>query len=230
MTESREFVLNRTDLGNGLYLCEDENGLSLVGGELLLRADFSAMLNRVVRGRINTEMIVKASKIKSGLNDDRLHVAVDATAGLGEDSFLLAAAGFEVILYEYNPVIAALLEDGIRRGMEDNNLRPIVSRMKLRKEDSVEALPKLGFTPDVIILDPMFPKRQKSALIKKKFQLLQKLEGPCSTEEELLNAAMLCRPKKIVIKRPLKGPYLNGVTPSHSIEGKAIRYDVVVNA
>ena len=92
MTESREFVLNRTDLGNGLYLCEDENGLSLVGGELLLRADFSAMLNRVVRGRINTEMIVKASKIKSGLNDDRLHVAVDATAGLGEDSFLLAAA------------------------------------------------------------------------------------------------------------------------------------------
>ena len=42
--------------------------------------------------------------------------------------------------------------------------------------------------PDVILLDPMFPERRKSALIKKKFQLLQKLERPCADGEELLSA------------------------------------------
>ena len=37
--------------------------------------------------------------------------AIDATAGMGEDGFLLAAYGYEVTLYEQNPVIAALLKD-----------------------------------------------------------------------------------------------------------------------
>ena len=41
--------------------------------------------------------------------------AVDATAGLGEDSLLLAAAGFEVTLCEADPVIAVLLEDALTR-------------------------------------------------------------------------------------------------------------------
>ena len=41
--------------------------------------------------------------------------AVDATAGFGEDSLLLAAAGYNVELYEYDPVIAALLRDALRR-------------------------------------------------------------------------------------------------------------------
>ena len=67
----------------------------------------------------------------------------------------------------------------------------------------------------------------KLLLIKK---LLQKLESPCDKEEALLNAAMSLKPKKIIIKRPLKGPFLAGVKPSYSLKGKAIRVDVIVNA
>ena len=48
--------------------------------------------------------------------------------------------------------------------------------MKLFEEDSVKALPKLLSVPSWYFLDPMFPARHKSGLIKKKFQLLQKLE------------------------------------------------------
>ena len=81
-----------------------------------------------------------------------------------------------------------------------------------------------------MLLDPMFPERQKSALIKKKFQLLQKLESPCSNEEQLLEAAIAAQSKRIVIKRPLKGPYLADKKPSYSLEGKAIRYDCMVFA
>ena len=83
--------------------------------------------------------------------------------------------------------------------------------------------------PDIILLDPMFPERQKSGLVKKKFQLIHNLECPCNDEKEMLEAAMAAEPKKIIIKRPLKGPYLAGVKPSYSLTGKSIRYDCIIN-
>ena len=156
--------------------------------------------------------------------------AVDATAGMGEDALLLAAAGFEVTLFEYNPIIAALLQDTLRRAADLPELKEAVSRMTLICGDSTLAMPALDPAPDVILLDPMFPARSKSGLIKKKFQLLQQLERPCSDEDELLTAAMAVRPKKLVIKRPLKGPFLAGVKPGYSLSGKAIRYDCMTFA
>ncbi|MFR7797411.1 MAG: class I SAM-dependent methyltransferase [Collinsella sp.] len=42
-------------------------------------------------------------------------MGIDATAGFGEDSLLLAAAGFTVDLYEQDCVIAALLKDALDR-------------------------------------------------------------------------------------------------------------------
>ena len=74
----------------------------------------------------------------------------------------------------------------------------------------------------------MFPAREKSAQVKKKFQLIHSLEQPCDVEEQLLSAAIAARPKKIVIKRPKKGPFLAGRTPSYTIDGKAVRYDCIV--
>ena len=82
--------------------------------------------------------------------------------------------------------------------------------------------------PDVIYLDPMFPERQKSGLVKKKFQLIHYLEAPAENEETLMQAAIDARPFKIVVKRPAKGPYLAGLKPSYSLDGKAIRYDCYV--
>ncbi len=209
----------------GLELRHDDAGLALVGEGLQLRGDFSRMKARIKPGRLSQELLVKAAKIKDVQGSP---LAIDATAGLGEDSFLLAAAGFEVRLYEHNPVTAALLRDALRRAAEDPDLAPIVARMELFEEDSVAALPSLDIAPDLVLLDPMFPAKQKSAISKKKLQMLQKLERPCATEEELLRAALAAHPRKVVVKRPLKGPYLAGVKPSYSLEGKVIRYDCLV--
>ena len=96
------------------------------------------------------------------------------------------------------------------------------------EEDSLPALRRCSEPPDVILLDPMFPERKKSGLIKKKFQLLQQLEQPCSDEEELMETALAARPRKIIVKRPLKGPWLAGRKPHYSLKGKAIRYDCFV--
>ena len=92
----------------------------LTDGTLELTADFARDLHRVKRGNLQRELLVRAAKIKrnpepeKGAGDKAL-TAVDATAGFGEDSLLLAAAGFSVTLFELNPVIAALLQDALRR-------------------------------------------------------------------------------------------------------------------
>ena len=208
-----------------LMLRMDSDGLALVGGTLVLRGDFTRMMPRLKTGNLQRELLIKAAKRK-GM--DGTPTAIDATAGLGEDSLLLAAAGFSVRLYEYDPVIAALLKDTLRRAADVPELAPVVGRMQVLEENSLTALPQLEEAPDVVLLDPMFPERQKSALIKKKFQLLQQLERPCSDEDALVNAAIAAHPRKIVIKRPLKGPYLAGIKPSYSLKGKAIRYDCLV--
>lgn len=131
-------------------------------------------------------------------------------------------------MYEQNPVIAALLADCLERAGKNPALTEIICRMHLHEGDSIEALKNLKFSPDVIYLDPMFPERQKSALVKKKFQLLHQLEVPCQDEEALLKAAVDARPFKVVVKRPLKGPNLAGMKPGYSLTGKAIRYDCFV--
>jgi len=222
----RTFAEDQTEEVSKPELVRCEEGLALVMGDLRMICDFREMLPRLKNGRLQGEMLVKAAKLKNVDNP----VAVDATAGMGEDAILLAAAGFNVKLYEYDMVIAALLEDALMRARDDEELAPIVSRMELHKENSIEALKNMEFAPDVVFLDPMFPARSKSGLIKKKFQLLQRLESPCCDERELLEAAMASHPKKIIIKRPAKGPYLGGVKPDYTYDGKAIRYDCMVFA
>ncbi len=211
---------------DGLYLCAGASALSLTDGSLSLSVDFLQERKRLSVGNLQREMLIKACRIK-GQEHPRV---LDATAGLGEDSILLAASGFTVELYEYNPVIAALLQDGLLRAAQTQELAETVGRMTLQEENSILAMRRLTAAPDVILLDPMFPQRQKSALVKKKFQLLQRLERPCSDAAELLQAAVDAQPRKIVIKRPVKGEYLAGKKPDYSLEGKAIRYDCFVFA
>ena len=218
-----------TELANaaGLSLERRAQGLTLTDGHMELCADLSRMLPRLKQGRLQHELLVKAAKVKGAEHP----VVLDATAGFGEDSLLLAAAGFSVELYERDEVIAALLADALARAADDPMLAESVSRMTLHAGDSLAGMcsaAEAGEPIDVVYLDPMFPERTKSASVKKKFQLLHHLEQPCDDEEELVAAALACRPRKVVIKRPIKGALLAGVKPSYQLKGKAVRYDVLV--
>lgn len=201
-------------------------GLSLCGGGNTARADLTKMIPRLSRRKLATELLVRAA----GVRNNKPMTAIDATAGFGEDSLLLAAAGMRVTLFEYDPVIAELLADALRRAAEDPVLAPIVCRMELRRGDSVTGMAEVAPKPDVILLDPMFPERTKTAAVKKKFQLLHLLEAPCADEEALFAAAEAIRPRRLIVKRPVKGAYLAGRKPDYSIAGKAVRYDCFVYA
>ena len=247
-----------------VWLSVDADGLSLTDGDQAMRGDFTKLQKRLQYHNLTHELLVKATKVKGREN---LRV-IDATAGMGEDSLLLAAAGCEVTLYEQDPVIATFLQDTMRRALGEAPLHEIVMRMQLVEGDSIDHLRRLGEAgtgsdapeddaghdcpaltasaatgndaavtisgsdealkrPDVIYLDPMFPERQKSGLVKK-FQLIHYLEAPAENEEALMQAAIAAHPFKIVVKRPAKGPYLAGLKPSYSLDGKAIRYDCYV--
>ena len=119
--------------GDHLTVLFNSKGVSLTGYGLAYQGDFENMLHRVTNGRLQHEMLVRASK-----SEKPGRKAIDATAGMGEDGFLLAAQGYEVTLYEQNPVIAVLLKDALRRAKKHPVLKEIAARMKLEPQCSQE--------------------------------------------------------------------------------------------
>ena len=210
----------------GLQLVQTPEGLALTDGTMQLIADFAHMIPRLKQGALQRELLVRAARAR-GVEHP---VAFDATAGFGEDSLLLAAAGYTVEMFECNPVISALLADALERAASDSRLSEAAARMHLHVGDSIADMAELvaaGTVPYAVYLDPMFPGRTKSASVKKKFQLLHHLEQPCADEAALLAAARATGARKIVIKRPVKGPLLADAKPSAQFKGKAVRYDVL---
>ena len=206
----------------GVELVRDECGIALTDGRMEVRGDFSHLLPRATGANLGRELVVRAARIKGAGGSP---TAVDATAGLGDDSFLLAAAGFSITLFEQNPVMAVLLQDAINKAHMLPELAETAERMHLVVGDSVQGLRHLDAKPDVVLLDPMFPERRKSAAVKKKLQLIQRLERPCEDERALLEAAFAAQPRKVVVKRSAKGPYLADRKPDYSLAGKAVRFD-----
>ncbi|MGM0595094.1 MAG: class I SAM-dependent methyltransferase [Pseudomonadota bacterium] len=175
------------------------------------------------------QAIAKAVGLKGGANPS----VVDATGGLGRDAFVLASLGCRVTLIERSPVVAALLEDGLARAREDAGIGPwVAERMVLIQADAVSWMAHLAEMdfPEVVYLDPMFPHKRKSALVKKEMRLLQGLLGGDSDADALLPMALRIARKRVVVKRPDSAPHLAAMTPSMSISSKKHRFDVYVRA
>ena len=187
-----------------------------------LRIDFTsgAVAHRRQFGGGRGQALPRAVGMKSGKTPD----IVDATAGLGRDAFLLASLGARVTLIERSPRMHALLANALARAI-DSEVGEIVSRMTLLFGDAKVLLPTLS--PDVILIDPMHPERKKSALVKKEMRLIRQIVGVDSDAAELINVALDCARKRVVLKWPQKADPLAGVpVPSHQITGKSTRYDV----
>jgi 16S rRNA (guanine1516-N2)-methyltransferase len=213
-----------------LLLFLDEQGLGLQvtgkGAPGPVRAEFvtGKMGYRREHGGGAGQLVAKAV----GLQKTRanLHV-VDATAGLGQDAFILASLGCRVTLFERNPVIHVLLADGLARAALNVDCGAIIERMHLLEGSSIDWLERAGGeAADVIYLDPMFPHRDKSALVKKEMQVFRTVVGDDDDSGRLLAGALECARYRVVVKRPRKAPAIAGPDPTTRIEGKSSRYDV----
>ena len=80
--------------------------------------------------------------------------------------------------------------------------------------------------PDVIYIDPMYPERKKSALVKKEMQILQRLHGEDDGNEQLLALALRYARKRVVVKRPINAEILSDIKPNTSVRSKKTRYDI----
>lgn len=167
----------------------------------------------------------------------------DATAGMGVDAFVIAALGARVRAFERSPVVIELLKDGLRRLREALGdpelplrevLQEISSRLEFVHADAGVAMGALPDEerPDVIYLDPMYPEEGKSesALPKKAMQMFRRLIGEDLDSSRIFHAALGKARSRVVVKRPLRAPFVLEKRPSHIFEGKTARYDMYLVA
>lgn len=165
-----------------------------------------------------------------GLKHGAMPSVIDATAGLGRDAFVLASLGCQVQMIERSPVVAALLHDGLQRAKKNPEIGPIINeRLQLIYHDAQFWLLQLSEQPEVIYLDPMYPHRQKSALVKKEMRLFRALVGDDLDTAALLKTALISASRRVVVKRPKLAPALAGRQPSFCIKSENTRFDVYNN-
>jgi len=187
------------------------------------------------------QAIAKAVGLRSGITPSIL----DTTAGLAGDAFVLATLGCPVTLIERSPVIFSLIEDAVQRAALSERFQTILRQgfhlINTDANDYISTALKSSTAttdesdnrdikhvtpPDVIYIDPMYPERKKSALVKKDMQVLQHLHGKDDNAAELLENALLFARKRVVVKRPVSAETLNERKPNTCIKSKKTRYDI----
>ena len=152
---------------------------------------------------------------------------LDATAGLGRDTALLAWMGYRVMAIERSLILGELLLDGLARARETSSKagKQVAGRIDLRITDACHELASLGQEVDAVYLDPMYPERQSSALPKKEIRLVREIVGDDMDAAVLFRAAMDSGVRRVVVKRPVYAQPLAG-TPNEVLRSKMVRYDL----
>lgn len=207
-----------------LYL--DEFGfldiyLSSWGGSKSLSLDFS----EIRKGQFKKKSWSLKSLLPRALGLDKLNTSVlDITAGFCEDSFILSSLGIKVCAIEQSKIIFSLVESALQKEGQANEFT-LICKNSLQY---MQNLTDLNQRPDVIYMDPMFEISSRKALSNKSMQVLQALEGYAKNLKEknllLLNQALSCASKRVVLKRHKK--MLSLKKPSYTLEGKLVRYDI----
>ena len=189
-----------------------------------LLIDFSSgyFSHRLKNITFKKELIARAVGAKS------LAKVLDCTGGLGRDAFLLASLGCCVTMIERSQVLALLLEDALKRALRHPDLGDIAMRINLLAMDARHYLSRMDVVPDVIILDPMFPDRKKSAKVKGDMQIVQRFLGKDEDVRALFDSAMNTQCPRVVMKRPLYDKSKLPVKPTNTMMGSSVRFDIFI--
>ncbi len=155
-----------------------------------------------------------------------LHI-VDATAGLGRDMLVFMRTPHTLSIIERHPKLFELLQKTLQQLSLLQSKKTNLTKIKLYHQNSIHFLKELNQTTpiDIIYLDPMFPERKKSALVKKEMQLLQQWVGKDEDAFDLAEQSIKIAKNRVIIKRPHHAPALLP-NPSYTLSGKIIRYDI----
>ena len=229
-----------------ILLLDDKDRLSWLSDGLSVAPEWDKLQRRVVSAGRKSELLLQAAKITSD------STVIDATAGFGHDSLILASTGAQVTMLEQQPLMALLLLAEQQRMSTLPNWQKLMSRLQIINVDALSYFAKLqaesvnaikdndAKVVDVIYLDPMFPedsyqdsKTGKGAKVGKHMQALHQLARPPTSEEELQllqNAQAVVsqdgeKQGRVVVKRPQLAPLLANQQPSESWHNEAVRFD-----
>lgn len=244
LNQKRRQQLSETSI-QPILLLDEKNKLSWLSDGLSVAPEWDKLQRRVVSAGRKSELLLQAAKITSD------STVIDATAGFGHDSLILASTGAQVTMLEQQPLMALLLLAEQQRMSTLPNWQKLMSRLQIINVDALSYFAKLQANAiddikendakvvDVIYLDPMFPedsyqdsKTGKGAKVGKHMQALHQLARPPTSEEELqlLQSAQAivsqgARQGRVVVKRPQLAPLLANQQPSESWHNEAVRFD-----
>lgn len=239
-SKQRLAALN-VESGQAALLLDNKNQLSLSSDGLSVAPEWHKLQRRVVSAGRKSELILQAAKITA---DSQV---IDATAGFGHDSLILASTGAQVIMLEQQPLMALLLLAEQQRMSQQPNWQKLMSRLIIINIDALshfasmqDSIIKKETAINVVYLDPMFPadsfqdsKTGKGAKVGKQMQALHHLAQPPTLGQEiaLLNNARAVvainkeNHSRVIVKRPQKAPFMANETPDESWHNAAVRFD-----
>ena len=208
---------------NILELCNNRPEISSFNPISINFATGASFYRHKFDRKIN-QTVARAVGIKRGVRPR----VCDLTAGFGNDGFVLAGLGCEIVLVERCPLMWALLEDGLRRGRDHHEIGKLLkSKVSLVFSEAKTFLENSDETFETLFLDPMYPDRGKQALTKIKMRVLRELVGDDADSTELLRCSIAYpKKKRVVVKRPIHAPVIQGFHPTLEIRGKKHRYDI----
>ena len=236
LTQKRRQQLSQTAT-QSILLLDEKNKLSWLSDGLSVAPEWDKLQRRVVSAGRKSELLLQAAKITSD------STVIDATAGFGHDSLILASTGAQVIMLEQQPLMALLLLAEQLRMNALPNWQKLMSRLQIINTNALNYFERLQTDAkaiDVIYLDPMFPedsyqdsKTGKGAKVGKHMQALHQLACPPTPEEEmqLLQSAQAVvshhgdKQGRVVVKRPQLAPLLANQPASESWHNEAVRFD-----
>lgn len=225
-----------------ILLLDEKDKLSWLSEGLSVAPEWDKLQRRVVSAGRKSELLLQAAKLTADSE------VIDATAGFGHDSLILASTGAQVIMLEQQPLMALLLLVEQLRMSTLPNWQKLMSRLQIINTDALTYFARfnnyLGADNeqaiDVIYLDPMFPedsyqdsKTGKGAKVGKHMQALHQLAHPPTLDEEqqLLQSAQAVvsqngqKQGRVIVKRPQFAPLLAHQQPSESWNNEAVRFD-----
>ncbi|WP_019671748.1 class I SAM-dependent methyltransferase [Psychrobacter lutiphocae] len=149
-----------------MLMFDAKGQLSLLTGQMSVAPAWHSLQRRVVSAGRKSELLLQACKLNEGQR------VLDATAGFGHDSLILASTGAQVVMLERNPIMALLLLYEQQSMAIEPNWKKLMQRLEIYCADAVDYMQQLSqasiatslSTPtslstvfDVVYLDPMFP-------------------------------------------------------------------------
>ncbi len=191
-----------------------------------VRLDWHKLQRRIVTAGRKSELLLQACKLTAESQ------VLDATAGFGHDSLIMASSGATVIMLENNPLMALLLLLERERMQNEKNWQGLMARLLIYHDNmlNLQTDNMVNAKFDVVYLDPMFPNDSYAgAKVGKGMQVLHNLATPPTLAEEkaLLSQAKsrLKKGGRVIVKRPKNAPYLAKITADESWANDVVRFD-----